>query len=249
MVPAFLALIAMRWFGVPFVAALVLAILASMLLLGVAFRYVIVGPLIRRGVLPLVISTIALSILLKESVKDFYSAEAQTFPTLLPDTLITVAGVSVSLAQTRRAGRGPGHHRPAAMVPGRHPHRPADAGDGAEPDRGPHPGRAGRAHDPLHLPDQCRARRHGLAAGLADLPRQVLQRRDARPGRLRGGHRRRLQPGARRHRRRPADRRPGQPRRRLCLDGLPAGHSPDPAGPGHPVPPAGPAGPREERAV
>lgn len=99
MVPAFLALIAMRWLGLPFVASLVVAVLASMLLLGVAFRYVVVGPLIRRGVLPLVISTIALGILLKEGVKDFYSAEAQSFPTLLPDTLITVAGVSVSLAQ------------------------------------------------------------------------------------------------------------------------------------------------------
>ncbi len=99
MVPAFLALIAMRWLGLPFLAALVVAVLASMLLLGVAFRYVVVGPLIRRGVLPLVISTIALGILLKEGVKDFYSAEAQSFPTLLPDTLVTVAGVSVSLAQ------------------------------------------------------------------------------------------------------------------------------------------------------
>ena len=99
MVPAFLALIAMRWLGLPFVPSLLVAVLASMVLLGVAFRYVIVGPLIRRGVLPLVISTIALGILLKESVKDFYSAEAQPFPTLLPDTLITVAGVSVSLAQ------------------------------------------------------------------------------------------------------------------------------------------------------
>ena len=111
MVPAFLALIAMRWLGVPFVPALVLAILASMLLLGVAFRYVIVGPLIRRGVLPLVISTIALSILLKESVKDFYSAEAQTFPTLLPDTLITVARRVGIAGPARRAGRGPGDHR------------------------------------------------------------------------------------------------------------------------------------------
>ena len=49
MVPAFLALIAMRWLGLPFIASLVVAVLASMLLLGVAFRYVIVGPLIRRG--------------------------------------------------------------------------------------------------------------------------------------------------------------------------------------------------------
>src|SRR4029453_6290758 len=129
------------------------------------------------------------------------------------------------------------------MVPGRHAHRPPDAGDGAEPDRGPHPGRAGRAHDPLHLPDQCRARRHGLAAGLADLPRQVLQRRDAWPDRLRGGDRRRLQPGARRHRRRPADRRFGQPRCRVRLDGVPAGDSIDPARAGHSVSPAGPVGP------
>jgi len=51
------------------------------------------------GVLPLVVSTIALSIILKESVKDFYSAEAQIFPTLLPDTPITVAGIAVSQAQ------------------------------------------------------------------------------------------------------------------------------------------------------
>jgi branched-chain amino acid transport system permease protein len=99
MVPAFLALIAMKWFGVPVLPALLLAILCSMLLLGVVFRYVVVGPLLGRGVLPLVISTIALAVLLKESVKDFYSAEAQTFPTLLPDTTVSVAGVTVSLAQ------------------------------------------------------------------------------------------------------------------------------------------------------
>src|SRR4249919_1769371 len=55
MVPAFLALIAMRWFGVPFLGALVLAVLASMLLLGVVFRFVVVAPLIRRGVVPLLV--------------------------------------------------------------------------------------------------------------------------------------------------------------------------------------------------
>ena len=49
--------------------------------------------------LPLVISTLALSILMKESVKDFYSAEAQVFPTLLPDTAFSLLGVTISLAQ------------------------------------------------------------------------------------------------------------------------------------------------------
>ncbi len=100
MVPAFFALIAMKTFDLPFTAALLAAILVSMLLLGVAFRYVVVGPLLNRGVLPLVISTIALGIILKESVKDFHSAEAQVFPTLLPDRNVTLLpGVSVSLAQ------------------------------------------------------------------------------------------------------------------------------------------------------
>lgn len=99
MVPAFFALAAMRLLGLPFLAALVLAILLSMLLLGVVFRYAVVGPLIQRGVLPLVISTIALSILLKEAVKDFYSAEALPFPPLLPDAPVSFAGVVVSQAQ------------------------------------------------------------------------------------------------------------------------------------------------------
>jgi branched-chain amino acid transport system permease protein len=99
MVPAFLALIGMKWLGLPVAVALVFAVLASMLLLGLAFRYLVVGPLLGRGVLPLVISTLALSVLLKEGVKDSFSAEAQVFPTLLPDTVITVAGVAVSIAQ------------------------------------------------------------------------------------------------------------------------------------------------------
>src|ERR1044071_9359635 len=88
MVPAFLALTAMN-LGLPFLPALLAAVVVSMLLLGVAFRYIVVGPLLQRGVLPLVISTIALSIILKETVTDFYSAEAQVFPTVLPDRVIT----------------------------------------------------------------------------------------------------------------------------------------------------------------
>lgn len=99
MVPAFFALIAMNWLGASFLLALLLSIAASLLLLGVAFRYIVVGPLLRQGVLPLVISTLALSILMKESVKDFYSAEAQVFPTLLPDTAFSLLGVTVSVAQ------------------------------------------------------------------------------------------------------------------------------------------------------
>jgi len=47
-------------------------------------------------VLPLVISTIALSLFLKESVKDFYSSQAQPFPALVPSTDIHIFDAVIS---------------------------------------------------------------------------------------------------------------------------------------------------------
>lgn len=99
MLPAFFALAAMKIAGLPFWAAIVVAIAVAMLLLGVTFKLVIVDPLIKHGPMPLVISTIAVALLLKDGVKEFYSAEAQPFPTILPDVLISVFGVKLSLAQ------------------------------------------------------------------------------------------------------------------------------------------------------
>jgi branched-chain amino acid transport system permease protein len=99
MLPAFFALAAMKWFDLPFSLSLLLAMTLSVLLLGLLFKTVIVDPLIGRGVLPLVISSIALGLFLKEGTKDVYSAEAQPFPALFPDIVVNIAGVSVSLAQ------------------------------------------------------------------------------------------------------------------------------------------------------
>lgn len=99
MLPAFFALAAMKWWGLPFSIAALLAIAMAMLILGVMFKTVIVDPLIRQGVLPMVISTIALAIFLKDGVKDVYSAEAQSFPTILPDIILPVFGIKISLAQ------------------------------------------------------------------------------------------------------------------------------------------------------
>jgi branched-chain amino acid transport system permease protein len=99
MLPAFFALAGMKWLGLPFSLAALLALTLSLLVLGAMFKAIIVDPLIRQGVLPLVISTIALAIFLKDGVKDVYSAEAQSFPTILPDRLIDLMGVKVSLAQ------------------------------------------------------------------------------------------------------------------------------------------------------
>jgi branched-chain amino acid transport system permease protein len=99
MLPAFFALAGMKWMGLPFSLASLLAITLSVLVLGLAFKTIIVDPLIRQGVLPLVISTIALAIFLKDGVKELYSAEAQSFPTIIPDGMLSLLGVKVSVAQ------------------------------------------------------------------------------------------------------------------------------------------------------
>jgi len=99
MLPAFFALVGMKTLGLPVSVSALLAITLAMLLLGVVFKKAIVDPLIRQGVIPLVISTIAVGLLLKEGIKEVYSAEAQPFPTLLPDRIIEIVGVRISLAQ------------------------------------------------------------------------------------------------------------------------------------------------------
>ncbi|MBS4047340.1 MAG: branched-chain amino acid ABC transporter permease [Alphaproteobacteria bacterium] len=99
MLPAFFALVAMNWFGWPFWLSCLVAILVSVLLLGMVFKVIVVDPMLKQGVLPLVISTIALGLLLREGAKDFYSAEAQPFPYIFPDRQVSVLGVQLSLSQ------------------------------------------------------------------------------------------------------------------------------------------------------
>ena len=98
MLPAFFTLTAMNY-GAPFWLAAIIAVVVSLLFLGVAFKFAIVDPLIKHGTMPLVISTIAVALLLKDGVKEFYSAEAQRFPSLLPDGQVSLAGVNISLTQ------------------------------------------------------------------------------------------------------------------------------------------------------
>jgi branched-chain amino acid transport system permease protein len=96
MLPAFFVLAAMN-FGAPFWFAAVIAIVLSVAILGLMFKAVIVDPMLKHGVLPLVISTIALSLFLKESAKDFYSSQAQPFPALVPPIDLHVLGAVISL--------------------------------------------------------------------------------------------------------------------------------------------------------
>src|SRR3954470_2444700 len=96
MLPAFLMLAAMH-VGAPFWLAILLGMLLSMLLLGLAFKMLLVDPMLRHGVLPLAIATMALAIGIKEAVKQFFSAEASPFPSIVPAGDIDILGRAVSL--------------------------------------------------------------------------------------------------------------------------------------------------------
>jgi branched-chain amino acid transport system permease protein len=96
MVPAFVTLLGLA-LGLPLWAAFVAACGAAMLVLGLGFKKAMVDPLRRHGVIPLVIATLGLAIALKNFVKAGYSAEAHPFPSVFPPTLLTVAGMKISL--------------------------------------------------------------------------------------------------------------------------------------------------------
>jgi branched-chain amino acid transport system permease protein len=96
MLPAFFVLIGMHVLGLPLVAAMLFALLLSLILLGVVFKKLVIEPMLPHGTLPIVMATIALGILMKESVKEFYSAEAQPFPALVSDRTVDIFGAVVS---------------------------------------------------------------------------------------------------------------------------------------------------------
>jgi branched-chain amino acid transport system permease protein len=95
MVPAFITLLCLGW-GMPLPLAFAVTCLVAMALLGVAFKKAVVDPLIRHGVIPLVIATLGLAIGLKNLVKAGYSAGPQPFPNIFPDTLLALGPLRVS---------------------------------------------------------------------------------------------------------------------------------------------------------
>ena len=96
MLPAFLMLAVMHA-GAPFWLAILVGIVLSMILLGLGFKMLLVDPMLRHGVLPLAIATMALAIGIKEAVKQFFSAEASPFPSVVPAGEISILGRAVSL--------------------------------------------------------------------------------------------------------------------------------------------------------
>jgi len=92
MLPAFFILIGTGFFGLPFWLAAILGGVVTLVIFGLAFKKLMVDPMIRHGVLPLVVATIGFAILLKEAVREFYGADAWPFPALWATTDVTVFG-------------------------------------------------------------------------------------------------------------------------------------------------------------
>ena len=95
MLPAFIML-GFLSFGAPLPLAFILTALVSTVLLGWGFKKAIVDPLFKYGMMQIVVATIGLSIVVKNSMRAGYSAEAHPFPSLFSDKLFNVAGVNIS---------------------------------------------------------------------------------------------------------------------------------------------------------
>jgi len=99
MIPAFVMLFFLGpTVGAPLWLAFLLTCLVSMLLLGYTFKRLIVDPLIRHGVIPLVIATLGLAIGVKQLVKAGITAQAMPFNSPFPDGLLALGGLKVSYA-------------------------------------------------------------------------------------------------------------------------------------------------------
>jgi branched-chain amino acid transport system permease protein len=97
MLPAF-AMLAFATFGAPLPLAFALTCVVAVAVLGWAFKRGIADPLLKFGLMPIVVATIGLSIAARNGIRAGYSAEAHPFPSLFADKLFNVAGVTVTLA-------------------------------------------------------------------------------------------------------------------------------------------------------
>ena len=103
MLPAF-AMLACMSFGAPLGIAFVLTIVLAVIVLGWGFKRGVVDPLLRFGMMPIVVATIGLSIALRNGVRAGYSAEAHSFPSLFADKLFNIGGVTLTLADVDTFG-------------------------------------------------------------------------------------------------------------------------------------------------
>jgi len=97
MVPAFVIL-ALSTTGMPLLAAFGLTCVLMVVVLGWGFKRGIADPLLKCGLMPVVVATIGVSIALRNGVRAGYTAEAQPFPSLFSDQLLHLGAVTITRA-------------------------------------------------------------------------------------------------------------------------------------------------------
>jgi branched-chain amino acid transport system permease protein len=95
MLPAFMML-GFSAMGVPLLGAFALTCVVAVVVLGWGFKRGIADPLLKFGMMPIVVATIGLSIAMRNGVRAGYSAEAHAFPSLFGERLFNVAGVTIT---------------------------------------------------------------------------------------------------------------------------------------------------------
>jgi len=96
MLPAFMML-AFNAMGLPLLAGFALTCVIAVLVLGWGFKRGVADPLLKFGLMPIVVATIGLSIAMRNGIRAGFSAEAHPFPSLFADKLFNIAGVTVTL--------------------------------------------------------------------------------------------------------------------------------------------------------
>jgi branched-chain amino acid transport system permease protein len=97
MLPAFVMLVGAK-LGLPLALAFLATCLIAIAVLGWGFKRGIADPLLKFGLMPVVVATVGLAIALRNGVRAGYSAEAHPFPSLFADKLFQVGGVTITLA-------------------------------------------------------------------------------------------------------------------------------------------------------
>ena len=103
MLPAFMML-GFNALGLPLLASFVFTCGVAVLVLGWGFKRGIADPLLRFGMMPIVVATLGLSIAMRNGVRAGYSAEAQPFPSVFGEGLLQVGGLTVTVADLGTLG-------------------------------------------------------------------------------------------------------------------------------------------------
>ena len=97
LLPAF-GMLGFSALGMPLLVSFVLTCGVAVLVLGWGFKRGIADPLLRFGMMPVVVATIGLAIAMRSGVRAGFSAEAHPFPGLFADKLFNIGGVTVTLS-------------------------------------------------------------------------------------------------------------------------------------------------------